>query len=226
MSEALVLASASPRRRSLLAQVGLEADVIPADVDEARYPDEAPEVFAERMAMEKAEAVARRLPGRWVLGADTVVTLDGDVLGKPRDDAEAFQMLSRLVGRRHDVITGVAILRLRDASSESTEADRGGDVVDSGYVRTRVRFRDVPAAVLRGYVQTGEGADKAGAYGIQGVGGGLVARVEGCYFNVVGLPISDVLGRLERLGALRGWPASTVRSGTLGALVEADRASS
>lgn len=176
----LVLASASPRRRALLAAAGVDVDVRPADVDETWFPGEAPRAYALRVAREKARAV----DGDRVLAADTVVALDGGVLGKPRDVEEARAMLAALSGREHHVYTAVV---LRDAHRERHRV-----------VSTRVRFRPLQPRDLDWYVATGEPFDKAGGYGIQGHGGTLVDRLAGSYTNVVGLPLRETLSLLAR----------------------------
>ncbi|MDW8321944.1 MAG: Maf family protein [Armatimonadota bacterium] len=184
----LILASASPRRRELVALLGIPFRVEPADIDETPPDGHSPEEVARTLAREKALVVSRRQHRGIVLGADTIVVCDEAILGKPRDAEEALQMLRRLNGREHQVLTGVALL----------------DVVDGVVVReqceavcTRVWFRRVDEEHLRRYVATGEPMDKAGAYGAQGYGSTLIERIEGCYFNVVGLPVSRVCAMLE-----------------------------
>ncbi|MCA9576751.1 MAG: septum formation protein Maf [Sandaracinaceae bacterium] len=200
MRGALVLASASPRRLALLRQVSVPVEVVPADVDETQALGEAPMAYAERVAVDKARTAMARLEredhplrAAWVLAADTVVIVDGEALGKPEDDEHARRLITRLAGRGHEVVTAVAI-------------GRAGAPLDVEPVRTRVFFRPLTEAEVAAYVATGEGRDKAGAYGIQGIGAGLVTHIEGCYFNVVGLPLSHTLGRLVALGAVRSWP--------------------
>jgi septum formation protein len=183
----LVLASASPRRRELLERAGIPFEVIPADIPERARSGEPPREFAERIAAEKALAVARRLgpsPRRRVLGADTVVVADGEPLGKPRDAGHAVELLSRLVGREHAVITAVAV-----AASDTL-------TVRSTAVTTRVRMRAAGAEELRAYVATGEPSDKAGAYAIQGEGRRFVEAVHGSESNVIGLPVAETLALL------------------------------
>ena len=180
------LASASPRRRHLLAQVGLEPEVAPSHVDETPRPDEAPRAYALRVATDKARACAR---AGLVLAADTVVDLDDQIMGKADSEAEARAMLARLSGRTHRVHTAVV---LRDAAGE----------VQGEVVSTEVRFRALLEAEIARYVATGEPMDKAGAYGIQGAGGALVAWLSGSYTNVVGLPLEETLALLARGGAL------------------------
>ena len=183
----LVLASQSPRRRDLLDAAGIAYDVGAVDVDERRHGGEAPEVYAERLAREKATAGARQFPDRAVLGADTVVVVDDEVLGKPRDAEDAVRMLARLSGRSHDVLTGVAI----------AHAGRVHSAVD----RTRVWFTVLSDAEIEAYVASGEPLDKAGAYAIQGLASRFIPRIEGSYANVVGLPVTTVIEILRVLGA-------------------------
>ncbi len=177
MRSELVLASASPRRAGLLRALGGEFHVVPSGVDESHDGVDAAQA-AEAVARRKARAVADRYPGAVVVGADTVVVApDGTFLGKPRDDAEALAMLLRLAGATHRVVTGVAVV----GSPGCPEAVASEE--------TRVRMRSFGPEEAERYVASGESRDKAGAYGIQGRGGLLVDRVEGCYFNVVGLPL-------------------------------------
>ena len=176
LSLPLTLASASPRRQELLTRAGYAFDVVPADIDEQRWPEEAPRDYVQRLATSKAEAVAVENPERLVLGADTVVVVDGDVLGKPADDAEASEMLLRLSGRVHEVLTGVAVV-----TSESRRV-----AVES----TMVTLARLDPITIDWYVATGEPLDKAGAYGVQGIASRFVERIEGSYTNVVGLPVA------------------------------------
>lgn len=182
----LVLASRSPRRTQLLGQLGLAHDVVAADVAETVLPGEAPAEHVERLAREKAQTVARIRPRAWVIGSDTVVVVDDEILGKPADAEEATRMLLRLQGREHVVMTGVAVAR--------------ATTVASAVERVRVRFRAFDEDLARAYVATGEPLDKAGAYGIQGRGAALVEAIEGDYFAVMGLPLARLLGLLEHLG--------------------------
>ena len=175
----LVLASASPRRAELLRAAGIPFEAVPADVDEAQYAGEDAGTYVQRLATAKAAHVAKAHPGRPVLGADTTVVVDGEVLGKPRDAAQAAAMLGRLAGRSHLVITGVCLL--------------GADGrARSGAATTRVDFRRLTAGEIDEYVASGEPMDKAGAYAIQGGAGGFITRIVGDYDNVVGLPIALV----------------------------------
>ncbi len=193
----LVLASASPRRRDLLLQAGFCFEVYPAHIPEEPLPAEDPIVYVTRLAREKAEAVYRELsseadlgkvylrgqPPLAVLGADTTVTLDNVILGKPEDAADAARMLRLLSGRSHRVVTGVAL-----ATEKGTEV--AAEV-------TAVRFLTLSEAEIAAYVATGEPMDKAGAYAIQGRAARWIPRIEGCYFNVVGLPLALVATLLE-----------------------------
>ena len=182
----LVLASASPRRRELLAQAGFTFDVISADVPEVCKPGEDPIRFVTRLAREKAEAVLAShpvTPGTMILGADTIVLVDDEVLGKPQDAADAARMLRLLSGQTHQVITGVCLAKGR-------ERQRAAEV-------TFVRFATLSDDEIAEYVATGEPLDKAGAYAIQGRAGRWVPRIHGCYFNVVGLPLALVSSMIE-----------------------------
>jgi septum formation protein len=188
----LILASASPRRRELLAQAGFTFEVITADVPEIRKPGEDPIRFVTRLAREKAEAVLAREdipPNALILGADTIVLLDEEVLGKPQDAPDAARMLRLLSGRTHQVITGVCL-------AKGKERQRAAEV-------TFVRFITLSDEEIEAYVATGEPLDKAGAYAIQGRAGRWVPRIHGCYFNVVGLPLALVSSMIE---AMQGAP--------------------
>ncbi|MEO8295712.1 MAG: Maf family protein [Gemmatimonadota bacterium] len=178
----LLLASASPRRRQLLDMLGISVLVQPSHIPEEVRPDEDPVAYSSRLAREKATSV----PGDLVLGADTIVVLDGMILEKPADADEALVILRRLQGRTHEVITSVA---LRSALGVEVLTDR-----------TRVTFRAATDKELQAYIATGEPMDKAGAYGIQGYGAALVVRVEGDFFGVMGLPVRLVLELLARAG--------------------------
>jgi septum formation protein len=182
----VILASASPRRRELLALVGIAHDVRPADIDESLVPGEMPVGHAERLARAKAHAVAEREPDAVVISADTIVVLDGDILGKPRGVEEAAAMLRRLSGRMHTVVTAMAVAR--------------GAQTESAVETVTVTFRALTGEEIDQYVSTGEPLDKAGAYGIQGYGATIVERVEGDYFSVMGLGLRRVVALLERVG--------------------------
>lgn len=185
----LVLASGSPRRRELLTRIGLEFRVQTADVPEEHDPADCPETTVRRLARDKGEPVARACPGELAISADTVVAVEGRLLGKPRDAGEAEAMLARLGGRWHDVWTGYALQRL--AADGELEADVQA-------CRSSVRFHDLDETQIRAYVASGEPMDKAGAYGIQDLGALLVAEIRGDYFNVMGLPVAHLARRLAR----------------------------
>lgn len=184
----LILASRSPRRRELLRGAGFDFDVRPSTVEETASPGETPEEFARRAAREKALQVAASAPPEsLVLGADTVVVADGEILGKPANAPDAARMLRLLSGVTHRVITGVCIVRAPDR------------VEALAHETTFVTFRSLDNDELQHYLASGEPFDKAGAYGIQGLASKFVTRVEGCYFNVVGLPVALVCDLLEPL---------------------------
>lgn len=199
VSQPLVLASASPRRSEILTTLGIAFEVRPSGADEARHEGEAPAVYVRRVAGAKAIEIASACDeGTWVLGADTIVVVDGEVLGKPGDDASASRgMLRMLAGRWHEVTTGVALCRA------------GEGLVRTIAVTTRVKFRPLAYEVVERYVATGEGKDKAGGYAVQGMGSGLVAAIEGSYSNVVGLPAAETVQLLEAHGAVAEWPPRT-----------------
>jgi septum formation protein len=182
----VILASQSPRRRELLSLVGITHAVQPADIDETQWPNEDPRAYCERLARGKVAAVAEREPDALVVGSDTIVILDGDVLGKPADDAEARATLAQLSGRSHVVMTAVAV--------------RWRGEVRSAVEQVGVTFHSLSAAEIAAYVATGEPMDKAGAYGIQGYGATIVARVDGDYFAVMGLPLQRLVRLLAELG--------------------------
>lgn len=179
MTNTLILASASPRRQELLRQAGIAIEVCPAHIAEERQPGEEPIDYACRLAREKAEAVAREFPQRYVLGADTIVVVDDQVLEKPRDAADAQRMLRLLSGRAHIVTTAVSLCRPQSAPHTRSAT-------------TQVFFRAITDHEIAKYVATGEPMDKAGAYAIQGGASAWVQRIEGEYSNVVGLPLSLV----------------------------------
>jgi len=185
----LVLASASPRRHELLTQAGFTFEIHPAHIPEDPHPGEDPIAYVTRLARQKAEAVFAKLSGTYpdltVLGADTTVTLDNHILGKPENEEDAARMLRLLSGRTHLVITGVAVIT---ASHTEVAADV-----------TAVQFLTLSEKEIRDYIATGEPSDKAGAYAIQGHAARWIPRIEGCYFNVVGLPISLVATLLQSL---------------------------
>lgn len=182
----LILASASPRRRELLRAAGIRFRVVPSRAAESEsFPGEDPRRYVRRAARDKGHEVSVRFPGSWVLSADTIVTFDDKILGKPSDRRQAFRMLSLLAGREHRVYTAVCLLR----------ADRNyrAEAVGS----TRVRFRPLSPAEIEGYLRTGESDDKAGAYAAQGAGTSLIERVSGSFSNVVGLPMAKTIAMLQ-----------------------------
>jgi septum formation protein len=187
----IYLASASPRRQELLRQIGVAFEVVPSNVEERRNPGENPQEYVLRVARDKARAVTARItadgrPAHPVLGADTEVVLDDDILGKPEDAAHGCAMLRRLAGRSHDVLTGLALFHgVREFTAVSY---------------SRVTFAPLSDAEIERYWQSGEPADKAGGYAIQGRAAAFVARIEGSYSGVVGLPLFELNGLLKRLG--------------------------
>ena len=186
----LVLASASPRRADLLRAAAIEFDVIPADVDESRQPDEWPDVYVARLAEAKAAAVLDRAAGRPVLAADTIVVCGTEILGKPSDASDATRMLELLSGRTHLVLTGVCLIAPPDSS-------RHADVAS-----TAVEFAPLTDEEIRWYVASGEPEDKAGAYAIQGLASRFVTAISGSYTNVVGLPVALVCNLCKNAGIL------------------------
>jgi len=181
----LVLASASPRRAELLRAAGFDFDVLPAEVDETMDVEETPDGYVRRVAQLKAQTVARRAPDRAVLGADTIVVVDHEILGKPADAEDARRMLRRLSGREHVVMTAVCLVNpaAREGASKRLELR---------VVRTTVEFSPLSGAEIDWYIASGEPMDKAGAYAVQGLAARFVARVDGSYSNIVGLPVAVV----------------------------------
>jgi septum formation protein len=182
----VVLASQSPRRRELLTLVGVPHEVLAADIDESVLPHEAPAAHCERLAREKALAVGRRDPDAVTIGSDTIVVIDGQILGKPADERDAARMLRLLSGRTHTVHTAVAVAR--------------GEALVSGVEDVAVTFRPLDDAEITAYVATREPMDKAGSYGIQGYGATIVERIDGDYFAVMGLPLVRLMRLLARVG--------------------------
>ena len=182
----VILASQSPRRRELLTLVGIVHEVQPAEIDESYLPGEDSSKHADRLAREKAAVVARGAPDALVIGSDTIVVVDGEVLGKPRDVANAVEMLARLSGRSHTVLTAVAVQR--------------GSVVRSAVEAVDVAFHPLTRQQIDAYIATGEPMDKAGAYGIQGYGATIVRRVDGDYFAVMGLPLQRLVRLMSEVG--------------------------
>ena len=190
ISGRFILASASPRRSELLKLMGLDFDVIPGSVDEAFRPAETPREHVLRLSEEKALFVARCHPDAWVLGADTIVVVAGEVLGKPGSPTEATKMLEKLSGREHEVFTGFSIVR----------QDRGSRVRE--VVESSVLFREIADDEMAWYTGTKEPYDKAGAYAVQGMGGRFIREIRGSYTNVMGLPLCEVVDALKRVAAI------------------------
>ena len=182
----IILASKSPRRADLLKQIGLEFEVYPSGIEEPQIT-EFPAIAVQELALIKARAVAAKLDAGLVIGADTVVVINRQPIGKPENDAHAIEVLTQLSGNRHEVITGVALIDIK----------RKNEVVWAE--KTAVYFRELHQLEILAYVHSGESSDKAGAYGIQGMAGAFVERIEGCYFNVVGLPLASLTVQLWRL---------------------------
>ena len=203
----LILASQSPRRAELLRNAGISFEVRPAEVDERSRAGEPPLEYVQRLAREKALAVLATAPaGAHVLGADTTVAVDGESLGKPADPADARRMLSRLSGRTHQVMTGVCLAWRRGDANGADAIERGvecadmerGVECDVEAEVTEVEFAPLSEAEIAAYVALGEPMDKAGAYAIQGRASRWIPRIQGCYFNVVGLPVARVCAMLQR----------------------------
>ncbi|GAB6176091.1 Maf family nucleotide pyrophosphatase [Desulfobaculum senezii] len=191
-AQRIILASGSPRRREMLENLGLEFDIIPSPGNEpAPAPDESPEDYAQRAAIAKAEAVAEDYPDAVVIGSDTVVTLDGEIMGKPSDQNEALLMLSKLVDNTHRVVSGCAVFHPHASQPVAFT------------VATEVTMGPQPLEVLFSYASSGEPMDKAGSYAIQGKGGFLVQSINGSYNNVVGMPLAHLVDVLQDIRAIR-----------------------
>jgi septum formation protein len=190
VSGRLILASASPRRIELLTLLGLAFEVIPSGIDEGFQRGETPREHALRLSEEKALSVARRHPDSWVLGADTIVIIDREVLGKPGSPADAREMLEKLSGREHEVFTGFSI------------AGRGARVLCRQVVESTVLFREIAADEMLWYIGSEEPYDKAGAYAVQGKGAFFIREIRGSYTNVMGLPLCEVVDALRGLAAI------------------------
>ena len=186
----IILASASPRRTELMALAGIEFNVLPADICEDVLPGELPAEHVMRLSREKADAVAASTNGRFFIGADTVVVLEQRIMGKPADEAEAFQMLSALSGRDHEVLTGFTVF------------DKVSGIRVSRCVRTEVTFKELAEREIRAYIATGCPMDKAGAYAMQGGAVHFIRSICGSYTNVIGLPMTELYETLSQLGAL------------------------
>jgi septum formation protein len=185
-----ILASKSPRRSEMLMKLGFDFDAIPSGVEEFPLPGESPREHVIRLAEAKALDIGKQYRDRWVIAADTIVLINGSILGKPKDEEEALQMLSRLCGREHSVLTGF--------SAHHFGKEKGG----SQAVETAVRVKPLLPAEMKWYVSTGEPFDKAGAYAIQGIGSFMIESIRGSYTNVVGLPLCELVEMLNRLGAI------------------------
>jgi septum formation protein len=190
MKNRLILASKSPRRYDLLKQVGLDFEVIPSKVMEDFIQEEPPQEHVIRLAKAKAMDVASGYPDHWVIAADTIVYVNGSILGKPRDREEALETLHRLSGKEHWVLTGFSVCHLGKEKSDQEAA------------RTAVRVKFLTLQEMVWYVRTGEPFDKAGGYAIQGIGSFMIESIRGSYTNVVGLPLCELIQMLDRLGAI------------------------
>lgn len=186
-----ILASASPRRIELLRLMGLTFDIIPSDVDETFPEGEDPRSHVLRLSAEKARSVSMRYPDAWVMGADTIVVINSDVLGKPQTTADAREMLGKLSGQTHIVFTGFTVM------------NTGKNVLISNAVDSSVRFRDIPEDEMAWYTASKEPYDKAGGYAVQGMGAFFIREIHGSYTNVMGLPLCEVVDVLKRIGVLK-----------------------
>ncbi|MBA4397994.1 MAG: septum formation inhibitor Maf [Syntrophus sp. (in: bacteria)] len=191
LSAPFILASASPRRIELLRLLGLDFAVMPSGADESFRPSESPPAHTLRLSVDKAHLIAAAHPGSWVLGADTIVVIDGTVLGKPADPEEARQMLKKLSARSHTVFTGFTLVR------------RTARIAVSGVVESTVLFRDIADDERSWYVNFPEPYDKAGAYAVQGMGAFFIKEIRGSYTNVMGLPLCEVVDVLKKVGAIK-----------------------
>ncbi len=191
MSSRLILASKSPRRYELLKQVGLDFEVVPSRVVEDFVQAETPQDHVIRLAEAKAQDVAYRYPDRWVIAADTIVYIDGSILGKPKNREEAKGMLHRLNGQEHWVMTGFSVCHLEKGKS------------DKEAVQTAVKVKALTSTEIEWYLWTREPFDKAGGYAIQGIGSFMIESIRGSYTNVVGLPLCELIQMLDRLGAIK-----------------------
>lgn len=198
----LVLASASPRRQELLRAAGIAITVQPTNIPETPAEGEAPKAFAERLAREKAWAVFKDRPNDFVLGADTIVVVDKDILGKPKNSADAARMLRLLSGRTHQVTTAVCLMGPRANSAPNKNSGAEDPLGDTRSETTVVTMNELSDDEIRAYIETGEPMDKAGAYAIQGMASRWIPRIEGDYANVVGLPVALVYRMLKERGGL------------------------
>ncbi len=191
MNSRLILASQSPRRYELLKQMGLDIEVVPSRVIEDFVQAESPREHVMRLAEAKARDVAGKYPDRWVVAADTIVCINGSILGKPKCREEALEMLRRMSGQEHRVLTGFSVCHLEKEKN------------DKEAVETIVRMKPLTSVEIEWYTQTGEPFDKAGGYAIQGVGSFMIESIRGSYTNVVGLPLCELIQMLHRLGAIK-----------------------
>jgi len=191
MVSRLILASQSPRRYELLKQMGLDFEVVPSKIIEDCVQAESPREHVIRLAEAKARDVASKYQDRWVVAADTIVYINGSILGKPKCREETVEMLRRLIGQEHRVVTGLSVCHLEKGES------------DKEAVQTVVRMKPLTSVEMEWYVQTGEPFDKAGGYAIQGVGSFMIESIQGSYTNVVGLPLCELIQMLNRLGAIK-----------------------
>jgi septum formation protein len=210
MEKSLILASSSPRRQELLREIGIPFQVHAANINEDQIPGERPIDYALRLAREKAQAVAAQYPQSYVLGADTIVVIDGDVLGKPKDHADAARMLRLLSGRAHEVTTAVSLITTSTFSPRTVPSGTvaqftiaPGTLAETRASTTKVYFREIAEAEIQQYVAGGEPMDKAGAYAIQGGASRWTDRIEGEFSNVVGLPLSLVTEMLKITGLMK-----------------------
>jgi len=190
LSASLILASASPRRQELLRAVGLKFKIIPAHVNENYLAGESPRQQVKRLSSDKAMVIARKYPEAWVLGADTIVVIDGLLLGKPKNKTQAKKMLQKLSGREHKVFTGFSI------------AHAVSEVYQTKVIQSVVRFKTISAKEMNWYVACDEPYDKAGGYAVQGKGACFIQSIRGSYTNVIGLPLCEVLEELKKLKAI------------------------
>lgn len=182
----IILASASPRRKEILENTNTKFEIIKSEIDEVILDNELPSQVVMRLAFEKAIDIALKHPDSLVIGADTVVVLNNNILGKPKDSSDAFNMIKQLSGKTHQVITGISLINL----------NANQKIID--YVVSNVKFKNLSEEDIKDYIQTNESLDKAGAYGIQGFGAMLVEEIQGDYFNIVGLPISRLSDLLKK----------------------------
>jgi septum formation protein len=190
LSEPFILASISPRRQELLSSVGLKFKIIPAHINEEYLQGESPREHVRRLSKDKAMAIAKKNPSALVLGADTIVVIDGLILGKPKNKKHARDMLGRLSGREHQVFTGFTI------------AQDAGKVYKTKVIRSAVRFKKISSEEMKWYINSDEPYDKAGGYAVQGKGASFIKSIRGSYTNVIGLPLCEVLEELKSLKAL------------------------